>query len=173
MRRFAFLIFVVCVFAPLASRAQDGALLAHWVQLGPAGVIQARVAVRATHCPDIFIDGHATAMRLRAASDQDFVLVCEADIPSRAKSATVLNAVMALPVAQPERIAVLGDTGCRIKGAELQACNDPAKWPFPELASAAAKLKPDLVIHVGDYYYRETPCPAGVQACAGSSLLNG
>ncbi len=27
-------------------------------------------------------------------------------------------------------------------------------------------MRPDLVIHVGDYYYREVPCPAGV-ACEG------
>jgi len=27
---------------------------------------------------------------------------------------------------------------------------------------------PDLVIHVGDYYYRESPCPAGAPGCAGS-----
>ena len=32
----------------------------------------------------------------------------------------------------------------------------------------AAAQKPDLVIHVGDYYYRETPCPAGEAKCAGS-----
>jgi predicted phosphodiesterase len=63
---------------------------------------------------------------------------------------------------------VLGDTGCRIKGATLQACNDPAKWPFPQLAAAAAALRPDLVIHVGDYLYRESACPPGNQGCAGS-----
>ncbi len=73
-----------------------------------------------------------------------------------------------MPVLHPQRILVLGDTGCRIKGASLQACNDPAQWPFPQLAAAAASLKPDLVIHVGDYLYRESACPAGNQGCAGS-----
>ena len=71
-------------------------------------------------------------------------------------------------VAEPQRILVLGDTGCRIKGAALQACNDPAAWPFPPLAAAAAKLKPDLIVHVGDYLYRESACPAGNAGCAGS-----
>src|SRR5439155_1759490 len=47
-------------------------------------------------------------------------------------------------------------------------CNDPAKWPFPQLAAAAAALKPELVVHVGDYLYRESACPAGNQGCAGS-----
>jgi predicted phosphodiesterase len=32
----------------------------------------------------------------------------------------------------------------------------------------AAAQKPDLVIHVGDYYYRESPCPLQLKACAGS-----
>ena len=73
-----------------------------------------------------------------------------------------------MPVASPQRILVVGDTGCRIKGAALQACNDPAPGLFRRLAAAAARLKPDLVIHVGDYLYRESACPAGNAGCAGS-----
>ncbi len=77
---------------------------------------------------------------------------------------------MALPVpaADPSRVLVLGDTGCRIKGTTTQACNDPAQWPFPALAEAAARLKPDLVIHVGDYLYRENACPVTDAGCAGT-----
>ena len=33
---------------------------------------------------------------------------------------------------------------------------------------AAAATWPDLVIHVGDYHYRETACPPGDTGCAGS-----
>jgi hypothetical protein len=36
------------------------------------------------------------------------------------------------------------------------------------IAKEAAALKPDLVIHVGDYYYRETACPADHPGCAKS-----
>src|SRR5262249_40934003 len=68
----------------------------------------------------------------------------------------------------PERILMVGDTGCRIKGEALQDCNDPQKWPFPAVAAAAANLRPDLVIHVGDYLYRESPCPVRMAGCAGS-----
>jgi hypothetical protein len=63
---------------------------------------------------------------------------------------------------------VLGDTGCRIKPPALQDCNDATKWPFPVLAASAATLKPDLVIHVGDYLYRESACPTGNTGCAGT-----
>ncbi len=50
----------------------------------------------------------------------------------------------------------------------MQACNDPAQWPFAQVSQAAAKLHPDLVLDVGDYLYRETPCPEGNAGCAGS-----
>ena len=73
-----------------------------------------------------------------------------------------------MPVAKPKRILLIGDTGCRIKGKQVQACNDAELWPFQAGASIAALMKPDLVIDVGDYHYRETECPAGNMGCAGS-----
>lgn len=50
----------------------------------------------------------------------------------------------------------------------FQACNDPVRWPFAQVATSAAALKPDLVIHIGDIHYRESPCPAGNSGCADS-----
>jgi hypothetical protein len=50
----------------------------------------------------------------------------------------------------------------------IQNCNDPEKWPLAQLAQAAADWKPDLVIHVGDYHYREIPCPPGNVFCQDS-----
>ncbi len=42
----------------------------------------------------------------------------------------------------------------------------------PRLSRAAttreATLEPDLIVHLGDYLYREAPCPPGNAACAGS-----
>ena len=66
------------------------------------------------------------------------------------------------------RVVVLGDTGCRIQNRTVQDCNNPAAWPFRIIAERAAARRPDLVIHVGDYYYRESACLAGHAACAGS-----
>jgi hypothetical protein len=65
---------------------------------------------------------------------------------------------------------VIGDTGCRVAAADgvVRACNDPVEWPFAEIAAAAAATRPDLVIHVGDYHYRESPCPDGNAGCAGT-----
>jgi hypothetical protein len=68
-------------------------------------------------------------------------------------------------------VVVFGDTGCRIKGARVQDCNDPAKWPFETIANQAAAEKPQLMIHVGDYLYRESPCPGDAQsACGGTPV---
>ena len=63
---------------------------------------------------------------------------------------------------------MIGDTGCRLKGQRAQECNNPAAWPFRAGAAYVAALKPDLIVHVGDFHYRETPCPAGNAGCAGS-----
>jgi hypothetical protein len=146
-----------------AAQAADSA----WVQATTAG-FEARLVTSATNCPALNTDKGDVAMTLRATATADFPMVCGAAIPPGAAHASIADKGLPLPVANPQRILVLGDTGCRIKGATLQACNDPAKWPFPQLAEAAAKLKPDLVIHVGDYLYRESACPAGNQGCAGS-----
>lgn len=62
-----------------------------------------------------------------------------------------------LPPDVINRVVVLGDTGCRVaKKHKLQKCDDAA-WPFEDVAKHAADAvpKPDLVIHLGDYLYRE------------------
>ena len=63
---------------------------------------------------------------------------------------------------------MIGDTGCRLKGSLVQPCNDAQQWPFQSIAREAADLKPDLVIHVGDYLYRENACPADQSGCQGT-----
>jgi hypothetical protein len=82
----------------------------------------------------------------------------------------VLGRHLPLPKAEPQRIVVLGDTGCRLQKSSnsYQACNDSAQYPFATMAAQAAAWKPDLVIHVGDYHYRENACPEGNAGCAGS-----
>src|SRR5204862_199481 len=81
---------------------------------------------------------------------------CELAIPRDARRAVYAGRDLPLPKPQPRRIVVPGDTGCRILGpTDAQPCDDPARWPFARVARAAAATHPDLVIHVGDYPYRE------------------
>ena len=170
---------------PDAERA--GSLRYAYVVLGEEGRAVARAITAAGACPAIDLDGVARPMDVRAPprtvplrptrSDPSEskpsafpVLVCEKFIPEGVRRATVAGRELPLPSANPRRIVVLGDTGCRIKTADraFQACNDAAQWPFARVADAAAAARPDLVIHVGDSHYRENPCPPGNAGCAGS-----
>jgi hypothetical protein len=108
-------------------------------------------------------------MTVRQAASPEFpVTVCQAATPSGASVATVGGRTLALAPRKVSRIVVIGDTGCRLKGEQIQDCNDPQKWPFATMIKHAAARHPDLVIHVGDYYYRESPCPADRPGCDGS-----
>lgn len=155
----------------------EAKILARWVELGPDGTSSVRAIVDDA-CPAVTFDGVATPMAIRAAPDTAFANVkpwkfpvtsCEAAIPVQAKGAQLEGARLPLPRATPQRIVIFGDTGCRLEeGVPLQRCNDPKAWPFPQIVKAAAAKHPDLVIHVGDYEYRESPCPSGNSGCNGS-----
>ena len=169
-----------CVIAPPAPVAP----LYAFVVLGPDGRAVARAIVNSTTCPAIDVDGTAQPMTVRApaqllpqragqAKPTDFpVAVCEHLLPAGVQRATIGAHTLPLPKSAPSRIVVLGDTGCRLfanKSVQFfQPCNTPALWPFRSVAAVAAGAAPDLVIHVGDYHYRESPCPPENDSCKGS-----
>jgi hypothetical protein len=164
------LLAAACATAPPAA---EGPLAAAWVELGPGGAALARAITGAASCPPLTVDGQTRSMQVRAASDgAGFpVTVCEGAIRAGAYSASVAGQPLAVPIPSPQRILVIGDTGCRMKApSEFQACNDPAAWPFARVAAKAAEWRPELVVHVGDFHYRESPCPAGNAGCAGSPV---
>jgi hypothetical protein len=155
----------------LAALAHGQLLTPVWVELGDGGRAIARVvATRVEGCPAILVDGVDHPMTPRQPVPKGFLPACEFSLPAGAKSALVNGQALSVPQPDPARIVVLGDTGCRIKGDRLQACNDSAKWPFKRVAEAAASERPNLVIDVGDYLYREDPCPAAAAAQCGGSL---
>jgi hypothetical protein len=196
MRKTILAAFLAALLGPAAAHAQDGKLLAYWVQFNATGAAEARAVIDGPSCPAIeFASGAIVPMTVRAAADADFKLVCSEVIPAGTTQAriergalTAPDAIAAsvttdpaggkhpmhagwllpIPVADPQHILVIGDTGCRIKPPVVQNCADITQWAFPAVAASAAKMKPDLVIHVGDYLYREAACPAGNTACTGS-----
>ncbi|CAN5750449.1 hypothetical protein BH20CHL4_BH20CHL4_10410 [soil metagenome] len=162
------------VVASVATPVADGTPLALdaqtvWMQIGPEGGLIAR-AISSAGCPDIVVDGATSSMAVRAEPTGDFpVAVCENAVPPDAGAVQVGRRPVPLPAADPQRIVVIGDTGCRLRGGEdVQACNDPAAWPLAETAAQGAAWNPDLVIHVCDYLYREEACPDGNSGCTGS-----
>ncbi len=88
-----------------------------------------------------------------------------------------MGIALPLPPRDLKKIAVIGDTGCRINFDKnknqynVQDCKND--WPFAKIARKVADEQPDVVIHVGDYHYREVPCPENKQKeCGGSPYGN-
>jgi hypothetical protein len=160
----------VCSISAVRSSAQQ--LTPAWVEVGEGGQAFARIVVSAPKdCPAIQIDGASRPMSLRPNMPNGLRPACEFAIPASTKTLSVNGQALALPKPNPSRVVVLGDTGCRIKGAEIQDCNDTDRWPFMQVAGAAASEKSDLVIHVGDYLYRETACPPeSIAFCGGTHI---
>ncbi len=153
------------LIAPGRATAQD-TVLAAWTQAGPNGTYLARIIQRGA-CPEVRIDNRSVLSQERAAPSRNFdVRICEAPIPAHARSVSVAGRQLPPPPAKIRTVAVMGDTGCRIEIVFFQACKDPVRWPFPTIALQIAAAHPDLIVHLGDYYYRETPCL--VPECAGS-----
>jgi hypothetical protein len=158
----------VALLAAAPVKAQ--ALSPAWVELGEGGQAITRMVVGAvSDCPALIADGKTIEMAPRLPAPDGLKVACQATIPAGTPSASVNGQVLPLPKPDPKRIVVIGDTGCRIKDQRIQNCNDVNEWPFLQIASDAAQDRPDLVIHVGDFLYRESPCPAAsVKECGGT-----
>jgi len=153
--------------------------LYRWTQLGPEATVSLRAVVPGdAACPKVRVAGRELALDRRAeaggregggrerganpAFDPPFAVAsCELALPAATPGDALGGWPVPLPRAPVRRIVVVGDTGCRIKvpasgpADPVQDCADPAAWPWARLATTAAALQPDLVIHVGDYHYRE------------------
>ncbi len=168
-----------------AVGAAEAEVKAAWVVLGEDGAAVARIVSADGNCPNILIDGKSYPMSLRARAEtialrptassiadskpSSFPFsTCEYPLPGNATRASVGSHNLPVPKTSPQRIVVIGDSGCRMKKADnaWQDCADPNAWPFAQIARVAASFNPDLVVHVGDYHYRENPCLAG--GCQGS-----
>ncbi len=159
---------------------------AAWVQYGMLHGWEVRALTNAGACPSLDWDGASLPLQLRAvagtapsrsvkgqadAPPAVFKLSsCELPIPEGATRLHVGSFDLPVPHAQMHHIVVMGDSGCRMKAAEdaFQDCLDPQTWPFARINDTAANMHPDLVVHVGDLHYRESPCPENRAGCAGS-----
>jgi hypothetical protein len=162
--------FLVLLAAGSIRAVSATELPAPWVELAADGGLSLRAVVApGAACPAFSADGAVLPATLRGAPGANFPIeVCEAKAPLAAGKLTAGGVPLPSLPAQVNRVVVIGDTGCRIEGKALQDCRDPAAWPFAAIAAHAAAKRPDLVIHVGDYYYRESACPAERNGCAGS-----
>ena len=158
-------------------------------------------------CPKIRIGGVESLMAVRApavtsvASRGDFygstrlvdfpILTCEVALPANTRSASINGQPLKVLTgsATVNRVVVVGDTGCRVKGPtafvqavdgttsggdRLQDCSSEAAWPYAKLSRVAASFNPDLIVHNGDMHYREG-FPEGVEKAFGgaANAVNG
>ncbi|MFM9136244.1 MAG: metallophosphoesterase [bacterium] len=95
---------------------------------------------------------------------------CEARMPRNATWADFGG--LPIPASMPariDRLAMVGDTGCRIWESWIQDCTSAQDWPYARIAQRIAEDDPDLIVHMGDYFYREETCPeAQADLCANS-----
>ena len=155
---------------PGPGEVPTGTVLYAWTQLGEGTSASARAITSDSTCPTITLNGGTpVAMTPRVTSPPNFtqILVCEYDELSSSSPPTSIfvgdqNLPLPPPTASSDQILVLGDTGCREKGSSQQSCTGPPStgaWGFPQITSDANGTSPDVILHVGDYLYRETDCP--------------
>lgn len=169
------LLVALAVLGGCASVPGGGELILHrWSQHLPDRLLSLRAIVHAgAPCPSATVDGFSRPLQARivaaptptptvAGVAADFpVTLCELTVPATTRQARIAGQPVPLAAADTRRIVIVGDTGCRIKvpvtgsGDPIQDCADVNAWPWARIAAAAAATRPDLVIHLGDYHYRE------------------
>jgi predicted phosphodiesterase len=181
INRFVFLALALGIARGLLPGPAAANTLAAWVELvGPdmEASIRAIVSTDST-CPELQLGDETVQMQVRAEpgpsvlaeKQAEFpVRVCEAKVPAAERKITLEGVAIPVPAGEFKRIVIVGDTGCRIKKKNTQDCNDPKYWPYPRLANQAADARPDLVIHVGDYLYREKSCQGRTDECPESPV---
>jgi len=74
---------------------------------------------------------------------------------------------------QVDRLALFGDTGCRIKSGTVQDCASPEAWPLAIISDTITRDHPDAALFAGDFFYRggRVPgLPAGLARSRGPAL---
>lgn len=146
----------------------------------PSGLVARAVVPDGAGCPSLNVvraDGTRLSVRMTvrqapATTGAAFAAftACTADIPANVTQARIGST--SIPAAMPERIermAIFGDTGCRMKGSAFQDCASADAWPLARISSSIAKEEPDLILFTGDFFYREAACPDNLLALCGGS----
>lgn len=174
--------------APLTRSSvapSDAGVIAAYSLTAPVGMTRSGLVARAVvpmgnPCPSLRTT-HAQGANKRTAMIERVapattngafasLLSCSAKMPHGAISATVGG--RSIPASMPketDRIAVFGDTGCRLKGSIVQDCHSPESWPLAQISRSIAAERPQLIVFTGDFFYREAACETSNTAqCAGS-----
>ncbi|MGA2129332.1 MAG: metallophosphoesterase, partial [Xanthobacteraceae bacterium] len=162
-------------------RAHRGEAKYIWVQMladrgGESGGRLVRAIVTdGDRCPVIALSAGDVAMKRRAprVASAYPILLCEAELDD-AGDARVGPRRLPLRPAEANDIVLIGDTGCRLVHYDRpQRCHSGVDWPLGAVAVSAASATTTpgarpIIIHVGDFHYREKPCADADPGCSGS-----
>ena len=155
-----------------------------WGRKEESGRLLARAIVPIEdNCPSITVDGRSGDMKRRhLIYPTNFpVKLCEGKAPYAGLSDAFISSErlgddkvrLARWSGSADKILLIGDTGCRVTYyPPPQPCEKQEEalkgWPFPKIAEQASQIEDfDLVIHIGDYHYRERPCPVSQEDTCG------
>ncbi|MCU7611847.1 metallophosphoesterase [Anaplasma capra] len=159
---------VALYLLPLEACAE---ILFSWSQVVRGDKLSVRAVVPSgDSCPTLDVDHHSVRMGIRAHPEPGRFedQVCESLLPPSSVPRVIKVGGRRLPDIgirtghdrrdNVSRIAVVGDTGCRVSRLLKQDCKSPSKWPLREVLSKISDQSPDLVVHIGDYLYRAVEC---------------
>ncbi|MGL9725853.1 MAG: metallophosphoesterase family protein [Wolbachia sp.] len=132
-------------------------ILYTWSQVIPENKLSIRAIIDNNICPIAYVDGEEIEM-LSRSSTNNTETVCELTVNSSTESISIDNTYIPTLPDKISKVAFIGDTGCRINMLFQQECNLVDSWPLKKNLDSIALHKPDLIIHVGDYHYRQTKC---------------
>ena len=169
--------------AALAPQANAGGVVSGYTLVTPKSVSETRLQVRAVipsgiSCPKLTLvtrQGKTVTRSMTkrvpgATTGPAFAALraCQANLPKiKAGIRSARVGATFVPHQLPEtfdKIAMIGDTGCRVDDDDVQDCSkvsgtDLAEyWPLARNSQSIAAEKPDLTVFTGDFYYRESPC---------------
>lgn len=147
-----------------------------WVQYAEENSILFRSLIPLNKkCPSIKFDdsNFETKERKHSYKSEFPIRICQIDFKNDGKDHEIKFENHKIKIhSNLEKISTIGDTGCVIKKNKLtgknfeQNCLDPKKHPLLLNSLQIKKEKPDLIIHVGDYYYSEAECQ-DLEKCGG------
>ena len=167
----------------MASPVSTGVIAAYTLVTSgsesPSGLIARAILPAGADCPTLkstfqsgsrHIPMHERPLPANTSPAFNQLTVCESVIPKNAVRAAIGgHPIPARMTKRVKDIAVFGDVGCRVTDWEVQDCNTVQTWPLAKVAQSIAQEKPDVILFLGDFFYRESPCPAGQEAFCGSS----
>ena len=158
---------VISLFGMASTASAQTALgpLYGWTQYDDSGGLSARAIIKnGATCPMLSIDGgDAIPMTLRRDNNGntnpptnfEAIQLCQMTVPRAATSIKMGSTNLPVHTPDPQTAIVIGDTGCRVASFDVQNCNEANQWTYPSIARESAKVDSDVILHVGDYHYRE------------------